>query len=82
VKEIVKTIIENASNASKFTIPKPENKFREGMLVKYQVDVDKVAEAMIQECINTLTVNGYDDAADVIKKTFEEDVRPTRKVKK
>jgi hypothetical protein len=72
VKEIVKTIIESASNASKFTIPKPENKFREGMLVKYEVNVERVAEAMIQECINTLTVNGYDDAADVIKKTFGE----------
>jgi len=72
VKEIVKTIIESASNASKFTIPKPENKFREGMLVKYEVNVEGVAEAMIQECINTLTVNGYDDAADVIKKTFGE----------
>ena len=72
MKEIVKTIIESASNASKFTIPKPENKFREGMLVKYEVNVERVAKAMIQECINTLTVNGYDDAADVIKKTFGE----------
>ena len=46
----IKEIIEQASNAQKFTIPQPENVFREGMFTRYEVDVDRVAELMIEEC--------------------------------
>jgi hypothetical protein len=67
---VIKSIIEQASNAQKFTIPKPENVFREGMLARYEVDVDRVAELMIEECIRNLQANGYDDAADSVKQHF------------
>ena len=46
----IKEIIERASNVQKFTIPQPENVFREGMLARYEVDVNRVAELMIEEC--------------------------------
>jgi hypothetical protein len=66
----IKEIIEKSSNTAKYTIPQPENIFREGMLTKYEVDVNQVAELMIEECINNLTLNGYDDAAEAIKRHF------------
>jgi 5'-3' exonuclease len=69
---VIKSIIEQASNAQKFTVPKPENKFREGMFARYEVDVDRVAELMIEECIRNLELNGYDDAAESVKQHFGE----------
>jgi hypothetical protein len=69
----IKSIIDQASNAQKFTVPKPENKFREGMFARYKVDVDRVAELMIEECILNLQSNGYSDAADSVKQHFGED---------
>ena len=69
---VIKSIIEQASNAQKFTIPQPENKFREGMFARYEVDVDRVAELMIEECIRNLESNGYDDAAESVKQHFGE----------
>ena len=69
---VIKSIIEQASNAQKFTVPKPENKFREGMFARYEVDVDRVAELMIEECIRNLESNGYDDAATAVKQHFGE----------
>ena len=68
----IKEIIEQASNAQKFTIPQPENVFREGMFTRYEVDVDRVAELMIEECIRNLQSNGYDDAAESVKQHFGE----------
>ena len=68
----IKEIIEQASNAQKFTIPQPENVFREGMLARYEVDVNRVAELMIEECIRNLQLNGYDDAAASVKQHFGE----------
>jgi hypothetical protein len=70
----IKLIIDQASNAQKFTVPKPENKFREGMFARYEVDVDRVAELMIEECILNLQSNGYSDAADSVKQHFGEDL--------
>ena len=67
---IIKELIEKASNASRHTIPRPENMFREGLLMKYQVDTERLAELIIEECINTLSLNGYDDAMESIKKHF------------
>ena len=69
---VIKSIIEQASNAQKFTVPQPENVFREGMFVRYEVDVDRVAELMIEECIRNLQLNGYDDAATSVKQHFGE----------
>ena len=69
---VIKSIIEQASNAQKFTVPKPENKFRESMFARYEVDVDRVAELMIEECIRNLQLNGYDDAATSVKQHFGE----------
>jgi hypothetical protein len=46
----IKSIIDQASNAQKFTIPQPENVFREGMFARYEVDTERVAELMIEEC--------------------------------
>ena len=68
----IKEIIEQASNAQKFTIPQPENVFREGMFARYEVDVNRVAELMIEECIRNLESNGYDDAAAAVKQHFGE----------
>ena len=69
----IKDLIEQASNAQKFTMPQPENVFREGMFTRYEVDVNRVAELMIEECIRNLQSNGYDDAADSLTKLFGED---------
>jgi hypothetical protein len=69
----IKSIIDQASNAQKFTLLKPENKFREGMFARYDVDVNRVAELMIEECILNLESNGYSDAADSVKQHFGED---------
>ena len=66
----IEEIIEQASNAQKFTRPKPENVFREGMFARYEVDVNRVAELMLEECIRNLQSNGYDDAADSVKQYF------------
>jgi hypothetical protein len=68
--ERIRSIIDQASNAQKFTIPQPENVFREGMFARYDVDVNRVAELMIEECIRNLESNGYDDAADSVKQHF------------
>jgi hypothetical protein len=68
----IQSIINQASNAQKFTIPQPENVFREGMFARYDVDVDRVAELMIEECIRNLESNGYDDAAESVKQHFGE----------
>jgi hypothetical protein len=38
--------------------------------MKYQVDTERLAELIIEECINTLSLNGYDDAMESIKKHF------------
>jgi hypothetical protein len=73
MKPVIKEIIDQASNAQKFTVPQPENKFREGMFVRYDVDVNRVAELMIEECIRNLQLNGYDDAADSVKQHFGEE---------
>ena len=67
---VIKSIIDQASNAQKFTIPQPENVFREGMFAQYEVDVARVAELMIEECIRNLESNGYDDAAASVKQHF------------
>jgi len=67
---VIKSIIDQASNAQKFTIPQPENVFREGMFARYEVDVNRVAELMIEECIRNLESNGYDDAAEAVKQHF------------
>jgi hypothetical protein len=69
---VIKSIIDQASNAQKFTIPQPENVFREGMFARYDVDVNRVAELMIEECIRNLESNGYDDAAEAVKQHFGE----------
>ena len=69
---VIKSIIEQASNAQKFTVPQPENVFREGMFARYEVDVDRVAELMIEECIRNLESNGYDDAATSVRQHFGE----------
>ena len=69
---VIKSIIDQASNAQKFTIPQPENVFREGMFARYEVDVNRVAELMIEECIRNLESNGYDDAAESVKQHFGE----------
>jgi hypothetical protein len=69
----IKSIIDQASNAQKFTLLKPENKFREGMFARYDVDVNRVAELMIEECILNLESNGYSDAADSVKQHFGAD---------
>jgi hypothetical protein len=68
----IQLIIDQASNAQQFTIPQPENKFREGMFARYEVDVNRVAELMIEECIRNLQSNGYDDAADSVRQHFGE----------
>ena len=70
--ERIRSIIDQASNAQKFTIPQPENVFREGMFTRYDVDVNRVAELMIEECIRNLESNGYDDAAESVKQHFGE----------
>jgi hypothetical protein len=67
---IIKELIEKASNAAKHTIPQPENIFREGMMVKYSIDTDLLVKLTVTECINTLSLNGYDDAIEPIKKQF------------
>ena len=72
MNERMKSIIDQASNVQRFTLPKPENKFREGMFARYEVDVDRVAELMIEECIRNLQANGYDDAAESVKQHFGE----------
>jgi hypothetical protein len=41
-------------------------------MARHEVDVDRVAELMIEECIRNLQSNGYDDAADSIKQHFGE----------
>jgi hypothetical protein len=46
----IKLIIEQASNISEHTIPKPENVFREGMLARHEVNIERVAQLMIEEC--------------------------------
>jgi hypothetical protein len=50
VNQRIRSIIDQASNAQKFTIPRPENVFREGMFARYEVDTERVAELMIAEC--------------------------------
>jgi hypothetical protein len=69
----IRSIIDQASNAQKFTIPQPENVFREGMFARYEVDVNRVAELMIEECVRNLESNGYDDAAAAVKQHFGEE---------
>ena len=69
----IKSIIAEASGKSRRTIPEPENKFYEGVLTYHAVDVERVAELMIEECIRNLQLNGYDDAAEAVKQHFGED---------
>ena len=38
----------------------------------YEVNQPKFAELIIQECLNTLHNNGYDDAAIELQKHFKE----------
>jgi hypothetical protein len=42
------------------------------MFARYEVDVNRVAELMIEECIRNLESNGYDDAAESVKQHFGE----------
>jgi hypothetical protein len=72
VNERIKSIITEASGKFKRTVLQPENKFYEGVMARHEVDVDRVAELMIEECIRNLQSNGYDDAADSIKQHFGE----------
>jgi hypothetical protein len=67
---IIKELIEKASNTVKHTVPKPENIFREGMLMRHEIDTELLVKLTIKECINTLSLNGYDDAMESIKKHF------------
>ena len=67
---LIKDIIDEASGRFKRTIPKPENKFYEGVMARHEVDVERVAELMIEECIRNLQLNGYDDAAGSVKQHF------------
>ena len=46
----VKDIIAEASGKFKRTVLQPENKFYEGVMARYEVDVERVAELMIEEC--------------------------------
>jgi len=69
---VIKEIIAEASGKFKRTVLQTENKFYEGVMARHEVDVDRVAELMIEECIRNLQSNGYDDAADSIKQHFGE----------
>jgi len=70
---LVKDIIAEASGKFKRTVLQPENKFYEGVMARHEVDVERVAELMIEECIRNLQSNGYDDAAEAVKQHFGED---------
>jgi hypothetical protein len=70
---VIKDIIAEASGKLKRTVLQPENKFYEGVLARHEVDAERVAELMIEECIRNLESNGYDDAADSIKQHFGEE---------
>jgi hypothetical protein len=72
MNQLVKDIIAEASGKFKRTVLQPENKFREGVMARHEVDVERVAELMIEECIRNLESNGYDDAAEAVKQHFGE----------
>ena len=46
----VKDIIDEASGKFKRTVLQPENKFYEGVMARHEVDAERVAELMIEEC--------------------------------
>jgi hypothetical protein len=73
MNHLVKDIIAEASGKFKRTVLQPENKFYEGVMARHEVDVERVAELMIEECIRNLESNGYDDAAEAVKQHFGED---------
>jgi hypothetical protein len=73
MNHLVKDIIAEASGKFKRTVLQPENKFYEGVMARHEVDVERVAELMIEECIRNLQSNGYDDAAEAVKQHFGED---------
>jgi hypothetical protein len=73
MNHLIKDIIAEASGKFKRTVLQPENKFYEGVMARYEVDVERVAELMIEECIRNLQSNGYDDAAESVKQHFGED---------
>jgi len=73
MNHLVKDIIAEASGKFKRTVLQPENKFYEGVMAWHEVDVERVAELMIEECIRNLQSNGYDDAAEAVKQHFGED---------
>jgi hypothetical protein len=72
MNHLIKDIIAEASGKFKRTVLQPENKFREGVMARYEVDVERVAELMIEECIRNLESNGHDDAAAAVKQHFGE----------
>ena len=67
---LIKDIIDEASGRFKRTVLKPENKFYEGVLARHEVDAERVAELMIEECIRNLQSKGYDNAAASVKQHF------------
>jgi hypothetical protein len=70
---VIKDIVAEASGKLKRTVLQPENKFYEGVMARHEVDVERVAELMIEECIRNLQSNGYDDAAEAVKQHFGEE---------
>jgi len=50
MNHLVKDIIAEASGKFKRTVLQPENKFYEGVMARHEVDAERVAELMIEEC--------------------------------
>jgi spore germination protein YaaH len=73
MNKLTKRLIEEASGKVKRAIPQPENKFREGVMARHVLDSEMLTELMIEECVNSLRLNGYDDAAQMIENHFKEE---------
>jgi spore germination protein YaaH len=57
MNKIIKRLLEEASGKIKHTM----------------VDNEVLTELMIEECVNSLRSNGYDDAAQLIEQHFKEE---------
>ena len=73
MNKLTKRLIEEASGKVKRTISQPENKFRKGVMARHVLDSEMLTELMIEECVNSLRLNGYDDAAQMIENHFKEE---------
>ena len=64
MNEKIKALLEQSKEESKWLVGTSSP--------VYEVNQQKFAELIIQECLNTLHNNGYDDAAVELQKHFKE----------